>query len=376
MSVTASIETTNQHGAEEQFLDLSSFAFPKMYDEQDLFDPFPGFDSSSSAPHPLVATPEVPHSGSPIELFAGHHRSRAGTSIRQYTGLEVAVEEDDYYSEEDLSHENEKEVAYSEDMDWKMDDDMSVTNDHIHNLPQYPSLCISAPRTSTHLYPSTPPSALSELLVSGMDEQHSARYPQLGRSQADLPAKRSNADKKESLTWVRRSIRVRSRNASELQHRQCSIPDSPPNSSSTAASSAESDYTVSSSPEPSRSRGCIKKASTSFKPRLASSSSKVQVAQFERQAKGAIRKKEKGRRASEKRNLQNKNAQKKYRDKKKNLAIRTFDFAVEMTKLGCIIEGKTAKMFRDRVNRYLEDISAMDDNYLKEFMERAEMDCR
>lgn len=65
-----------------------------------------------------------------------------------------------------------------------------------------------------------------------------------------------------------------------------------------------------------------------------------------------------------------------------------------MTKLGCIIEGKMAKMFRDRVNRYLEEISgkllgflckapclmliliAMDDNYLKEFMERAEMDCR
>ncbi|UOH84531.1 hypothetical protein LQV05_001334 [Cryptococcus neoformans] len=359
MSVTASIETTNQHGAEEQFLDLSSFAFPKMYDEQDLFDPFPGFDSSSSAPHPLVATPEIPHSGSSIELFAGHHRSRAGTSIGQYTGLEVAVEEDDYYSEEDLSRENEKEVAYSEDMDWKMDDDMSVTNDHIHNLPQYPSLCISTPRTSTHLYPSTPPPALSELLVSGLDEQHPARYPQLGRSQADLPAKRSNANKKESLTW----------------HRQCSIPDSPPNSSSTAASSAESDYTVSSSSEPSRSRGCISKASTSFRHRLASSLSKVQV-QFERQAKGAIRKKEKGRRASEKRNLQNKNAQKKYRDKKKNLAIRTFNFAVEMTKLGCTIEGKMAKMFRDRVNRYLEEISAMDDNYLKEFMERAEMDCR
>lgn len=39
----------------------------------------------------------------------------------------MAVEEDDYYSEEDLSRENEKEVAYSEDMDWKMDDDMSVT---------------------------------------------------------------------------------------------------------------------------------------------------------------------------------------------------------------------------------------------------------
>lgn len=75
----------------------------------------------------MVATPEIPHSGSPIELFAGYHRSRADTSIRQYTGLEVAVEEDDYYSEEDLSHENEKEVAYSEDMDWKMDDDMSVT---------------------------------------------------------------------------------------------------------------------------------------------------------------------------------------------------------------------------------------------------------
>lgn len=47
-----------------------------------------------------------------------------------------------------------------------------------------------------------------------------------------------------------------------------------------------------------------------------------------------------------------------------------------MTKLGCTIEGKMAKMFRDRVNRYLEEISAMDDNYLKEFMERAEMDCR
>lgn len=47
-----------------------------------------------------------------------------------------------------------------------------------------------------------------------------------------------------------------------------------------------------------------------------------------------------------------------------------------MTKLGCIIEGRMAKAFRDRVNGYLKDISAMDDNYLKEFMERTEMDCR
>lgn len=28
---------TIQHGAEEQFLDLSSFVFPKMYDEQEMF---------------------------------------------------------------------------------------------------------------------------------------------------------------------------------------------------------------------------------------------------------------------------------------------------------------------------------------------------
>lgn len=75
----------------------------------------------------MVATPEVPHSGSPIELFAGQHPSRASTPIQQYTGLEMAVEEDDY-SEEDLFRENEKEVAYNEDTDWEMDDDsMHVT---------------------------------------------------------------------------------------------------------------------------------------------------------------------------------------------------------------------------------------------------------
>lgn len=380
MSATASIETTIQQGADGQFLDLSSFVFPKMYDEQEMFDPFPGFDSSTSAPHALVATPEVPHSGSPIELFAGQHPSRASTPIQQYTGLEMAVEEDDY-SEEDLFRENEKEVAYNEDTDWKMDDDdMHVTNVHIQDLPQYAPLCISTPRISPHLYASAPPPALPELLVSRLDEQHSARYPQLGRARVDLPAKKSNANKRESSTWVRRSTRVRSRNASELQHRQCTIPDSPPNSSSTAASiatsSAESNYTVSPSPEPSRSRHCLSKGSTSCTPRLASSSPEAQLIQLARQAEGAIRKKEKGRRASAKRNLQNKNAQKKYRDKKKNLAIRTFDFAVEMTKLGCIIEGRMAKAFRDRVNGYLKDISAMDDNYLKEFMERTEMDCR
>lgn len=304
MSATASIETTIQQGADGQFLDLSSFVFPKMYDEQEMFDPFPGFDSSTSAPHALVATPEVPHSGSPIELFAGQHPSRASTPIQQYTGLEMAVEEDDY-SEEDLFRENEKEVAYNEDTDWKMDDDdMHVTNVHIQDLPQYAPLCISTPRISPHLYASAPPPALPELLVSRLDEQHSARYPQLGRARVDLPAKKSNANKRESSTWVRRS----------------------PNSSSTAASiatsSAESNYTVSPSPEPSRSRHCLSKGSTSCTPRLASSSPEAQLIQLARQAEGAIRKKEKGRRASAKRNLQNKNAQKKYRDKKKNLAIR------------------------------------------------------
>ncbi|XAO21950.1 hypothetical protein I312_100711 [Cryptococcus bacillisporus CA1280] len=374
MSATALIETTIQHGAEEQFLDLSSFVFPKMYDEQEMFDPFPGFDSSASAPDPVVAASETSHSGSSIELFADRHPSRPGTPIRQYTCSELTIEEDDD-SDEDMFREDEKEVSYGDDMDWKMDNDMNVTDVNLQNQPHNPPLYIPTPTTSPQLYASTSFSKVSELLISRLDEQHSARYPRLGQTQNNVPAKRPKANKKESLTWVRRSTRVRSRNAGELQHPHCTVLDSPPNSSSTAASSTESDCTVSPSPEPPRSRHFTSKTSNSSRRCLASSSSKAQLVQPERQEERAARKRGKCRRASEKRNLQNKNAQKKYRDKKKNLAIRTFDFAVELTRLGCTIEGRMAKAFRDTLNGYLGEIGAMDDNYLKEFMERAQVDC-
>nr|KIR85212.1 hypothetical protein I308_04465 [Cryptococcus tetragattii IND107] len=373
MSATALIETTIQHGAEEQFLDLSSFVFPKMYNEQEMFDPFPGFDSSASAPHLVVAVSETPNSGSSIELFAGQHPSRPGTPIRQYTCLELTIEGNDD-SEEDTFREDEKEVSYGDDMDWKMDNDMNVTDVNLQNQPHNPPLYIPTPTTS-HLYTSTYFSEVPELLISRPDEQHSTRYPRLAQTQNNLPSKRRKANKKESSTWVRRSTRVRSLNAGELQHPHCSVLDSPPNSSSTAASSTESDCTVSPSPEPPRSRHFTSKASNPSRHCLANSSSKAQLVQPERQEERAARKRGKCRRASEKRNLQNKNAQKKYRDKKKNLAIRTFDFAVEMTRLGCTIEGRMAKAFRDTLNEYLEEI-AMDDTYLKEFMDRAGMDCR
>ncbi|ADV21582.1 Hypothetical protein CGB_D1490C [Cryptococcus gattii WM276] len=372
MSATALIETTIQHGAEEQFLDLSSFVFPKMYNEQEMFDPFPGFDSSASAPRPVVAASETPHSGSSIELFADRHPSRPGTPIRQYTCLELTIGEDDD-PEEDTFREDEKEVSYGDDMDWEMDNDMNVTDVNLQNQPHNPPLYIPTPTTSPHLYASTSFSEVPELLISRLDEQHSARYPRLGQTQNNVPAKRPKANEKELLTWVRRSTRVRSRNAGE--HLHCTVLDSPPNSSSTAASSTASDCTVSPSPEPPRSRHFTSKASNSSRRCLGSSSSKAQLVQSERQAEGPTRKRGKCRRASEKRNLQNKNAQKKYRDKKKNLAIRTFDFAVELTRLGCTIEGRMAKAFRDTLNDYLDEI-AMDDNYLKEFMERAGMNCR
>ncbi|KIR38967.1 hypothetical protein I307_01680 [Cryptococcus deuterogattii 99/473] len=375
MSAAALVETIIQPGAEEQFLDLSSFVFPKMYDEQEMFDPFPGFDSSASAPDPVVAASETPHSGSSIKLFADRHPSRPGTPIRQYTCLELTIEEDDD-SEEDTFGEDEKEGSYDDDMDWKMDNDMNVTDVNLQNQLHCPPHYIPTPTTSPHLYASTSFSAIPELLISRLEEQHSARYPRLGQTQNNVPAKRPKANKKESSAWVRRSTRVRSRNAGELQHPHCTVLDSPPGSNSTAASSTESDCTVSPSPEPPRSRHFASKASNSSRCCLASSSCKSQLVQPERQEERAARKRGKCRQASEKRNLQNKNAQKKYRDKKKNLAIRTFDFAVELTRLGRTIEGRMAKVFRDTLNEYLEEIGAMDDNYLRKFMDRAGMDCR
>ncbi|KAE8538470.1 hypothetical protein D1P53_004826 [Cryptococcus gattii VGV] len=327
-----------------------------MYNEQEMFDPFPGFDSSASAPDPVVAASQTSHSGSSLELFADRHPSRPGTPTHQYTCLELTMEEDDD-SEEDTSGEAEKEVSYDDDMDWKMDDDMNVTDVNLQNQPHNP-FYIPTPTTSPHLYASTSFSEVPELLISCLDEQHSARYPRLGQNK--VPAKRPKANKKESSTW----------------HLHCTVLDSPPNSSSTAASPTESDCAVSPSPAPPRSRHFTSRASNYSRRCLASSSSKAQLVQPERQEERAARKRGKCRRASEKRNLQNKNAQKKYRDKKKNLAIRTFDFAVEMTRLGCTIEGRMAKAFRDTLNEYLEEISAMDDNYLKEFMDRAGMDCK
>ncbi|KGB78781.1 hypothetical protein CNBG_4619 [Cryptococcus deuterogattii R265] len=81
---------------------------------------------------------------------------------------------------------------------------------------------------------------------------------------------------------------------------------------------------------------------------------------------GRLKKK---RRVTERRTLQNKTAQKKYRDKKKFLTLRTLDFAVTMTRL-CSrgLEGKERKAFKEILKDYLADVSELDQSYLADFL--------
>ncbi|AAW46573.1 hypothetical protein CNL05540 [Cryptococcus deneoformans JEC21] len=81
---------------------------------------------------------------------------------------------------------------------------------------------------------------------------------------------------------------------------------------------------------------------------------------------GRLKKK---RRVTERRTLQNKTAQKKYRDKKKFLALRTLDFAVSMTRV-CSrgLEGKERKAFKQILKDYLADVSELDQSYLADFL--------
>ncbi|KAE8538469.1 hypothetical protein D1P53_004825 [Cryptococcus gattii VGV] len=81
---------------------------------------------------------------------------------------------------------------------------------------------------------------------------------------------------------------------------------------------------------------------------------------------GRLKKK---RRVTERRTLQNKTAQKKYRDKKKFLTLRTLDFAVTVTRL-CSrgLEGKERKAFKQILKDYLADVSELDQSYLADFL--------
>ncbi|KIR59571.1 hypothetical protein I314_04560 [Cryptococcus bacillisporus CA1873] len=81
---------------------------------------------------------------------------------------------------------------------------------------------------------------------------------------------------------------------------------------------------------------------------------------------GRLKKK---RRVTERRILQNKTAQKKYRDKKKFLTLRTLDFAVTVTRL-CSreLEGKERKAFKQILKDYLADVSELDQSYLADFL--------
>nr|ODO00495.1 hypothetical protein L204_02489 [Cryptococcus depauperatus CBS 7855] len=65
------------------------------------------------------------------------------------------------------------------------------------------------------------------------------------------------------------------------------------------------------------------------------------------------------RKASDKRSLQNKAAQKKYRDKKKNLAFRTHDFAVDMCRLCATLSGDKGKVFKQIYQDYVADLDGM-----------------
>ncbi|ODN73467.1 hypothetical protein L202_07978 [Cryptococcus amylolentus CBS 6039] len=76
---------------------------------------------------------------------------------------------------------------------------------------------------------------------------------------------------------------------------------------------------------------------------------------------------------TEKRSLQNKTAQKKYRDKKKGIALRTRDFAADITKLCSAMPGKDGKRFRRILKDYMADMDAMDTNQLEEFKQLANL---
>ncbi|ODN89201.1 hypothetical protein L198_06524 [Cryptococcus wingfieldii CBS 7118] len=76
---------------------------------------------------------------------------------------------------------------------------------------------------------------------------------------------------------------------------------------------------------------------------------------------------------TERRSLQNKTAQKKYRDKKKSIALRTRDFAANITKLCSAMPGKDGKQFRRFLKDYMADLDAMDTNQLEEFKQLANL---
>ncbi|TYJ54055.1 hypothetical protein B9479_005319 [Cryptococcus floricola] len=76
---------------------------------------------------------------------------------------------------------------------------------------------------------------------------------------------------------------------------------------------------------------------------------------------------------TERRSLQNKTAQKKYRDKKKSIALRTRDFAADITKLCSAMPGKDGKQFKRVLKDYMRDLDAMDTNQLEDFKQLANL---
>nr|ODN80118.1 hypothetical protein L203_05926 [Cryptococcus depauperatus CBS 7841] len=72
------------------------------------------------------------------------------------------------------------------------------------------------------------------------------------------------------------------------------------------------------------------------------------------------------RRMTPKRSEQNKTAQKKYRDKKKNLAIRTTTYAVEISKIVKSLGSKEGKALQKAMDDYLHDIEELDQKFKEE----------